>query len=227
MVTTAWGGLTLALDACTYEGSVAVLSDGVLVATGSALMRGELEERLMPALLATVASAGYALRDVARVVCGAGPGSFTSLRIAGAIAKGIAMGNGAPLFAVSSLALLATGAEPALAPGRWVAMLDAMRDERHAALVEIRADGSVREGERIGRISATDIPSLCARLHARPVGPLETTAARPHARGVVRLLGPIAAAGPVSLDGWEPDYGRLAEAQVKWELAHGRALRST
>ena len=29
---------------------------------------------------------------------------------------------------------------------------------------------------------------------------------------------------PVELASWEPDYGRLAEAQVKWEAAHGRAL---
>jgi hypothetical protein len=29
---------------------------------------------------------------------------------------------------------------------------------------------------------------------------------------------------PVELSSWEPDYGRLAEAQVKWEAAHGRAL---
>jgi tRNA threonylcarbamoyladenosine biosynthesis protein TsaB len=28
----------------------------------------------------------------------------------------------------------------------------------------------------------------------------------------------------VSLDGWEPEYGRLAEAQVKWEAEHGREL---
>jgi tRNA threonylcarbamoyladenosine biosynthesis protein TsaB len=28
----------------------------------------------------------------------------------------------------------------------------------------------------------------------------------------------------VSLDAWEPAYGRLAEAQVKWEAAHGRPL---
>ena len=31
-------------------------------------------------------------------------------------------------------------------------------------------------------------------------------------------------AGPVDLDAWEPAYGRLAEAQVKWESAHGRPL---
>ena len=38
------------------------------------------------------------------------------------------------------------------------------------------------------------------------------------------MLQSVIAAGPVSLDKWEPAYGRLAEAQVKWEAAHGRAL---
>jgi hypothetical protein len=26
------------------------------------------------------------------------------------------------------------------------------------------------------------------------------------------------------LDDWEPTYGRPAEAQVRWEAAHGRSL---
>jgi tRNA threonylcarbamoyladenosine biosynthesis protein TsaB len=30
--------------------------------------------------------------------------------------------------------------------------------------------------------------------------------------------------GAVPLDGWEPDYGRLAEAQVKWEASNGAPL---
>jgi tRNA threonylcarbamoyladenosine biosynthesis protein TsaB len=30
--------------------------------------------------------------------------------------------------------------------------------------------------------------------------------------------------GPVDLASWEPTYGRLAEAQVKWEKAAGRPL---
>jgi tRNA threonylcarbamoyladenosine biosynthesis protein TsaB len=29
---------------------------------------------------------------------------------------------------------------------------------------------------------------------------------------------------PVNIGSWEPAYGRLAEAQVKWESAHGRPL---
>jgi tRNA threonylcarbamoyladenosine biosynthesis protein TsaB len=28
----------------------------------------------------------------------------------------------------------------------------------------------------------------------------------------------------VSSSEWEPEYGRLAEAQVRWEAAHGRPL---
>jgi tRNA threonylcarbamoyladenosine biosynthesis protein TsaB len=34
----------------------------------------------------------------------------------------------------------------------------------------------------------------------------------------------IIESGPVDLASWEPEYGRLAEAQVRWEAAHGRPL---
>ncbi len=47
----------------------------------------------------------------------------------------------------------------------------------------------------------------------------------PAARDMARLT-EGATFHAVELDGWEPDYGRLAEAQVKWERAHGRALGS-
>ncbi len=217
--------ITLALDASTYVGTVAVLRDHALVAEGEAVMRGENEERLMPAVVATLGEAGCTPADIGRVVCGAGPGSFTSLRIAGAIAKGIVMGNGercSGLYAVSSLALIVSSR--ALDAGRWLALLDAMRGERYAALYDVGANGSVREIERLGMIAEHDVASECERLGARAIGPREMVEAAPHARGVAALLDSLVAAGPVSLDTWEPDYGRLAEAQVKWEAAHGRAL---
>ena len=110
-------------------------------------MRGELEERLMPAVVATLGEAGCSVRDVTRVICGAGPGSFTSLRIAGAIAKGIVMGNGERvdgLFAVSSLALIVAARSDHLEPGRWLALLDAMRRERYAALLYHVGEGPSR-----------------------------------------------------------------------------------
>lgn len=216
--------ITLALDASTYLGTIAVLRGGELVGEGDAVMRGECEERLMPAVVTTLREAGCAPRDVSRVVCGAGPGSFTSLRIAGAIAKGIAMGNGVPLFAVSSLALLVAGHHGPLPAGRYLALLDAMRGERYAALFEVGAPGGVRQLDRLGRIPEAQLPAVCERLGARAIGPREMIEASPHARGVAHLLAAILAAGPVPLDGWEPEYGRLAEAQVKWEAEHGREL---
>ena len=219
--------ITLALDASTQVGTVAVLRDRALVAEGEAVMRGEWEERLMPAVAATLGEAGCSVRDVTRVICGAGPGSFTSLRIAGAIAKGIVMGNGARadgLFAVSSLALIVAGRSAHLDPGRWLALLDAMRGERYAALFEVGPGGSVTEVERLGRIRESDVPGECVRLGARAIGPREMVDAAPHARGAAVLLDEILAHGRVPLDSWEPDYGRLAEAQVKWEALHQRPL---
>jgi tRNA threonylcarbamoyladenosine biosynthesis protein TsaB len=216
--------ITLAVDASTYLGTIAVLRGGELVGVGDAVMRGQREERLMPAVVTTLREAGCAPRDVSRVVCGGGPGSFTSLRIGGAIAKGIAMGNGAALFAVSSLALIVAGHRAPLPAGRYLALLDAMRGERYAALFEVSAGGGMRELERLGRIPVAQLSTVCERLGARAIGPREMIEASPHARGVAPLLGAILAAGPVPLDGWEPEYGRLAEAQVKWEAEHGREL---
>jgi tRNA threonylcarbamoyladenosine biosynthesis protein TsaB len=163
------------------------------------------------------------------VICGAGPGSFTSLRIAGAIAKGIVMGNGKRaegLYAVSSLALIVAARSESLEPGRWLALLDAMRGERYAALFEVGAGGSVREIERLGMVRDADVAGTCERLGARAIGPREMVEAAPHARGAVVMLDTILSAGRVSLDSWEPDYGRLAEAQVKWEVAHGRSINA-
>ncbi len=213
-------GLTLALDASTYVGTVAVLRDGIVVAAREAMMRGEREERLMPAVLAALADAGAVPRDVQRVVCGAGPGSFTSLRIAAGIAKGIAHGAEIPLYAVSSLALVVAGAQPALAAGRYVAALDAMRGERYAQPVVVGPDGGIGMDGPQALASADQL----AEAGAVVVGPLEDSAHSPHARGVAVLLADCLAAGPVDLDAWEPSYGRLAEAQVKWEAAHGRPL---
>jgi tRNA threonylcarbamoyladenosine biosynthesis protein TsaB len=217
------GPLVLALDASTYVGTVAVLRDGAVVAERDTAMRGAEEERLMPAAVAALADVGVGPGELAgtlgAVVCGAGPGSFTSLRIAASIAKGIATAAAVPLLAVPSLALMVAGAAPALHRGRYLAVLDAMRGERYAAEVALgeRVDGY----EYLGIVPADAVADLARERRAVL---LEPPGAAPHARGVARLAALLDALGPVDLDAWEPDYGRKAEAQVKWELAHGRAL---
>jgi tRNA threonylcarbamoyladenosine biosynthesis protein TsaB len=215
--------LTLALDASTYTGTVSLLRDGRAVVERSVAMRGRDEERLMPAVADALAAAGGPSVAIDRVVCGAGPGSFTSLRIAAAIAKGVALAHGVPLFAVSSLLLIGAGAEPPLAPGLFLAVLDAMRGDRYVAELEAGADG-VRQSSPVRRVALAAVAAEAARLGATLIGPAEARALSPHARGVARVADRGAMITAVDLATWEPDYGRAAEAQVAWEAAHGRPL---
>ena len=73
-------------------------------------MRSGAEEHLLPAIGDALREAGATVRDLGRVVCGAGPGSFTSLRVSASLAKGLAFAQQIPLLAVPSLALIAADA---------------------------------------------------------------------------------------------------------------------
>ncbi len=215
-------GVTLALDAAAGPGTIAVLRDGALLAAADVVMRSEREERFFPAVLATLANAGVDLPALDQIVVGEGPGSFTALRVVAALAKGLAQGRGLPLYAVPSLALMAA---PERAGTRWLATLDALRDERYVALVEQDAAGQVRRVEQLGLLRIAAIDARATEFRATAVGPDERHRASPHARAAVHCLALAQAVGPVDLAAWEPRYGRLAEAQVKWEAAQGRPLR--
>src|SRR3954467_13344479 len=115
--------LTIALDGSTYFGSVALIRDNDVIAERTlggddgGVQRSGRGEKLMPAPPECLAEARGTRHGIAGVVCGAGPGSFTSLRVAGSVAKGLAVGYGVDLYAVSSLALRITGAKPPPPPG--------------------------------------------------------------------------------------------------------------
>lgn len=219
--------ITLALDASTYRGTVAVLEGSRILTEVSAQMRGKHAEQLMPAVARALKDAGQDLGRVARVVCGAGPGSFTSLRIAASIAKGIAVGRGIPLYAVSSLALLVAGnvSDGPRGPRRYLAVLDALRGESYVAVFEHDA-GRVRAAGDMRLVPTTTLQQVAEASDARVVGPDQPQGWEPHARGLSLLGDLIDSSQPVDLAGWEPVYGRMAEAQVKWEAAHGRSLQA-
>jgi len=217
--------ITLAIDASTYVGDAALVRDDRAIADASVEMKDAKIERLMPAVADLFARAGLTIRDVDRVVCGGGPGSFTSLRIAGGIAKGLCAGAGIPLYAVSSLALIVAGAS--LPVGQYLAAVDALRGEFYVATYHVSATGNVLEIDGGGVVPADDVPGLAHAAGARVVSPTpmeDAILARPRAAGVVHVGQLLDATGPVDLASWEPRYGRLAEAQVKWESAHGRRL---
>jgi tRNA threonylcarbamoyladenosine biosynthesis protein TsaB len=214
--------IVLAFDASTYAGSVALIRDGEVFADAVAAMRGEREERLMPAITRLLAHHSIPVERLDAVACGAGPGSFTSLRIAASIAKGVCAAREIPLLVAPSTLLVVAAAEPPLPPGRYVVALDAMRGDFFGQDVEIDASGSIRPGDS-WRVNRGILQEHADKIGARIVGPSETPPMSPHARGFSRLIS-LGIAKPVEMTTWEPDYGRKAEAQVRWEAAHGREL---
>lgn len=217
--------ITLAVDASTYAGSVCVARGREIVAAREVAMRDAQRERLMPAVAETLGDAGLDIDQVDRIVCGAGPGSFTSLRIAAAIAKGLAMTTRRPLYAVSSLALMVGAVDPPPAPGECVGVLDALRGEAYAATCVVDHGGDVTDIGPVRLVRAEDIEAM-ERAGRIVVGQGRRVSAAPSARGVRHVTALLERDGPADLGSWEPDYGRVAEAQRRWEAAHGRPLPS-
>ena len=91
---------------------------------------------LIPAILQLLADAGLRLDQLDAIAFGRGPGSFTGLRTACAVAQGLALGAGVPVLPVDSLLALAEEARFQWAlerrtPQTITALLDARMDEMY------------------------------------------------------------------------------------------------
>ena len=85
--------------------------------------------QLVPRIDQALQQVGITRDQIACVVCGRGPGSFTGVRIAMATAKGIAHALGVGLIGVSTLESIAWGAWSAGKRGTCAVVADAMRKE--------------------------------------------------------------------------------------------------
>ena len=96
-------------------------------------------ELALPMLERLLANSGTAVAALDAIAYGAGPGSFTGLRIACGIAQGLAMARGLPVFGVSTLEAIAeeSGAS------RVVVCIDARMREVYYACLE-RSGGAWR-----------------------------------------------------------------------------------
>ncbi len=113
-------------------------------------------ELALPMLEQLLAAARLRAADLDAVAFGAGPGSFTGLRIACGIAQGLAFARGLPVLGVSSLEAMAEecGAQ------RVVACLDARMGEVYYSALEKR-------GARWEEV----LPAQCVALAAAPRPP--------------------------------------------------------
>lgn len=90
-------------------------------------------QRLLPLVDAALADAGWTLADLDGIAFGAGPGSFTGVRIACGVAQGLALGADLPVVGIPTLAALAQAAWTAHGARRVFACLDARMREVYIA----------------------------------------------------------------------------------------------
>jgi tRNA threonylcarbamoyladenosine biosynthesis protein TsaB len=241
----------LGIDTATTTAGIAIVDeDGRILAEARHATAGRGAD-LLVAIDRVCRDAAVAPAELHAIAIGAGPGSFTGLRIGMATAKGIAFAARRPLWAVSSLAALAADAAEELAgeqqPGHAgviCAALDARRGELFAGCYR----GAAALGpERVmppGELAAWLAELVAAEAGGGPVPAVRfagdaidahpalaalagahpwLSARTPSGRAVARL----ALAGTrvdVALGG-APTYIRPSEAEVKYPDGVPGALR--
>jgi tRNA threonylcarbamoyladenosine biosynthesis protein TsaB len=124
--------LFLALDTSTATASVA-LYDGQRVLSETSWQAGrEHSARLLVEVDVALERVGTTVSDLSGLVVACGPGSFTGVRVALSVAKGIAAARRLPLWGVNSLDVTSASAECTHLPVR--AVLEAGRGRYATAL---------------------------------------------------------------------------------------------
>jgi tRNA threonylcarbamoyladenosine biosynthesis protein TsaB len=196
----------LALDTSTEYCSVALWRDGVVHERGR--LAGQTHSEILLGMVdAVLAEGGMRLEALDGIAYGRGPGSFTGLRIACAVAQGLAYAAGIPLAGIGTLHAMAA----AVGAPRVVCCLDArMQEVYHAAYV--REQGEYVEMSAPQVCAAAIVPELTGEawagcgsgfavygdvLRQRYGAALVSIddAVHPHARDMVRLAIPIMTAG--------------------------------
>jgi tRNA threonylcarbamoyladenosine biosynthesis protein TsaB len=159
----------LCIETATPAARVAVVDDGGrAVAAGIAIAERH-SANVLRLTDEVLRDAGIAAGDLGGVACGAGPGSFTGLRVGLSVAKGLALATGAPLILVPSLAALALDMLEAAGEGAAVVpCIDAGKGEVYAAVYRADAEGLVRadaDGEP-WRLPPADLAARLAALGA-------------------------------------------------------------
>lgn len=213
--------IRVAIETSTPVGTVAVGRAGHLLAEVELGAQRRHAEMTLPALEEALREAGVERTAIEEVVVGAGPGSFTGVRVAGATAKGLVTALGVPLRSFSSLLAVAAEAgteEPVCA------LLDARRGEVYAACWRVGA-GALQEilPPMVG-------PVEDAIRQTAEASPLFAGEGAERYRDVLERLGGRLTQAPVHpraatllrLAALDPDAGRVAEPS-SWEPLYVRA----
>lgn len=227
----------LAFETATEACSVALFIDGAVRERFELAPRRHAELSL-PWAEQLLAEAGIARAQLDAIAIGRGPGAFTGVRLAIAIAQGIALALDRPIVPVSTLAALAMQARG----GQVLAAIDARMGEVYSAAFAREADGVVaRSREVVSPPDAIALPDDAHAWHgvgtgfAAVDGALQRclgarlasvdAAALPHAADIARLAAPAFARGEgLAPERVEPAYLR---DNVALTIAEQQALRAS
>jgi len=229
----------LAIDTATDIASVAIAASDRTI-TRSVRGARQHAAQIVSLVDDVLQAAQLPLDQVAGIIVGDGPGSFTGLRIGWAAAKGLLYGRQASLVAIPSL----MGAAHAAGVHTVAACFDALRGQVYGAvyaftenavntlvparvctIAELAAADPRRPDVAVGD-GAERYRAEVQQWTGRP--PLGLEALPPIAGSLLALYEYEGArAARIDTSVAEPIYGRPAEAQVKWEARHGRPLPHT
>ena len=168
--------------------------------------------KLLPEIDALLADTGASRDDVACVVCGRGPGSFTGVRICMASAKGIAIGLNVPLFGVSTADAQAWQQWDLGVRGSVVVVGDAMRKEVYPVRYML-TDGGVERLNTDFVMKAAKLPTWLGDAYSQESAPLIT------GDGLKKYADLCEGCGTLAQDYRYPTgKGLLLAAQALWRL---------
>ena len=201
----------LAIETSTELCSAALWLDGRVDAR-EAVAGQRHSELLLPMIDALLASHGLKAVELDCIAFGAGPGSFTGLRIACGVAQGIAFGIDVPVIGIGTLEALAAASQA----DRVVCCLDARMGEVYHAAYE----------RRRGDWHEVHAPSLC-RPDAAPDLPAGAWAGCGSGFAVYRAALESRYAGKLArvIDGLAP-HAREIAALAAVEFGRGGAVRA-
>ena len=242
-------GSFLAFDTSTDVMSIA-LTDGAQVWQHTGPGGAKASTTLIPAILALLAGSNLALGDLQAIAFGRGPGSFTGLRTACAVAQGLAFGAnggaGVPVLPIDTLLTVAEEARqqsqsqhpnsPTDADGviNITALLDARMDEMYvqrfachqSVLTKIGNCQLIRPEHMMAESNTLYAGNVFEVYRSRLPEGLTSVTCLPSATAMLRLAPRLAASGLcLPADQALPLYVRDKVAQTTQEREQIKALK--
>ncbi len=148
----------LALDTSTEYLSLALQLNGTTLRYDALAGQGH-SQQILPQIRALLDEANIELADLEGIAFGAGPGSFTGVRIACGVAQGLAFGANLPVVGVNTLMALAESIFKENAINKVIACLDARMGEIYHAAFE-KHDGVWQEISVSGLFKPQNAPVI-------------------------------------------------------------------